>query len=249
MKLMTPKVPTMADLSGGKRDRFSDHTDQFSPSPDPKDYKVSGYDDIDPRLGSYAHESIMVEDTPSKSDGPLILFTPPNSLGSIPASGGLDTASSFDAEEDYDHTSGGYNLLGTGHDEQVTAGTGQDHSEGMIDDDNDSNKTEHNTNPTKDIQHDTKKDNYNTTQKDNRGNGKGEIILMLKHGELQEVTDKWTKRTNPDKKFMPFLYSDVDNALMNMDNAMQVFDPSFNKSTATKEMCRDIFDKTYHARG
>jgi hypothetical protein len=234
MNPTTPKTPTMANLSGGKRDRFSDHTDKFSPSPDPKDCKVLGYDDIDPSLGSNAHESIMVEDTPPKPDGPLVLFTPPNVSGFIHASGGLDTASSFDAEEDFDHTAGGRNLLGTGHDEQATAGTGRDHSEGTIDDDNDSNKTGHNTNPTKDNHHDTNKDIYNTTQKDNRGNGKGEIILMLKHGKLQEVTDKWTKHTNQDKKFMPFLYSDVDNALMNMDNAMQAFDPSFNKSTATK---------------
>jgi hypothetical protein len=111
MNLMTPETPTMADLSGGKRDRFSDHTNKFSPSPDPKDYKVSGYNDIDPSLGSNAHESIMVEDTPPKPDGPLILFTPPNASGYIPASGGLDTASNFDAEEVFDRNEGGLNLL------------------------------------------------------------------------------------------------------------------------------------------
>jgi hypothetical protein len=48
---MNPETPTMADLSGGKRDRFSNHTDKFSPSPDPKDYKVSGDDDTDLSLG------------------------------------------------------------------------------------------------------------------------------------------------------------------------------------------------------
>ena len=55
--MMTPEKATMADLSGGKRDRRSDDTDDPVTTPNTRDTKLSCWDPDDARGGAYDAET------------------------------------------------------------------------------------------------------------------------------------------------------------------------------------------------
>jgi hypothetical protein len=111
--MMTDEKPTMADMSGGKRDRSSDHTDKPATTPNTRDSKLLCNDDKEPigkgnegklveieqKLNSAAicNDDDGVTSAPIKPDQKEVIDV--DDLDSIIASGGLVESPGSDTEE------------------------------------------------------------------------------------------------------------------------------------------------------
>ena len=110
--MMTPEKATMADMSGGKRDRISNHTDQPASTPNTRDTKLLCNGDKDP-IGKGNEGKLVEIEQPLDSDKinatndgigkqaqkeVIDVDDNPDVLDDLIASGGLDKTSGSDIE-------------------------------------------------------------------------------------------------------------------------------------------------------
>jgi hypothetical protein len=111
--MMTPEKPTMVDMSGGKRDRSSDHTDKPATTPNTRDTKLLCDDDMEAIGKGNEGKLVEIEQKPNSAvicnddDGVTSAFVKPDQkevidvddLDSIIASGGLVESPGSDTDE------------------------------------------------------------------------------------------------------------------------------------------------------
>jgi hypothetical protein len=95
-----------------------------------------------------------------------------------------------------------------------------------------------------------KQDHHSTNHNDHTGNinhttSNTTTVLSLKN--LKTHTSKWTTLSQQSKNLMPYIDTDRENALMDMDNCLLKWD-GIDKDTATKDQWASAFDKSYKAR-
>ena len=110
---------------------------------------------------------------------------------------------------------------------------------------NDNKKNETNKHKNKNKNNDNLTNNNNDPGKLSDNTSTTSTVLSLK--TLKKHTSKWTNLSQQAKNLMPYIDTDRDNAIMDLDNCLLKWD-GIDKDTETKDQWASAFDKSYRAR-